>query len=71
MIKAIVTSLVEAQMTVYTRIGFVCGDDWNSLFNATDQNKFQIEMFDPLVNFLNEFKINGIIIDFLSIYDVS
>ncbi|XP_022168336.1 uncharacterized protein LOC111032354 isoform X2 [Myzus persicae] len=67
----IIRSLVEANKSVYIRIGFIYEDDWSSLFDPSDNDTFQKQMFDPLVNFLNEFKVNGIIIDFISIYDVT
>jgi len=71
MIKGIIKILREANKDVYIRIGFMKIEDWSSLFDPLDTGTFQKEMFDPLVNYLKTFKVNGIIIDFFSIYLVS
>lgn len=71
MIKDIIRSLVEANKPVYTRIGFDSTDDWASIFNPPDAEVFQTKKFDPLVNFLIKFKVNGLIINSADIYNVS
>ncbi|XP_060866178.1 uncharacterized protein LOC132941939 [Metopolophium dirhodum] len=70
--KDIIRTLVEANKTVYTRIGFRGGkDEWIPIFNPTDEKVFQKQTFDPLVNFLNTFKINGLIINCEDIYSIA
>jgi len=71
MISDIIKTLVAANKNVYTRIGFEGTDDWGSIFNPSDANVFQTTKFDPLINFLNTFKINGILINCPNLYDVS
>ncbi|CAI6364566.1 unnamed protein product [Macrosiphum euphorbiae] len=70
MIKDIIRSLVEANKPVYTRIGFESTDDWASIFNPPDAEVFQTKKFDPLVNFLIKFKVNGLIINSADIYNI-
>eukprot|EP00102_Acyrthosiphon_pisum_P015791 XP_008186507.2 PREDICTED: uncharacterized protein LOC103310334 [Acyrthosiphon pisum] len=69
--KDIIRSLVEANKPVYTRIGFDGTDDWGSIFNPPDANVFQTKKFDPLVNFLNTFKVNGLLINCANIYNIA
>jgi len=71
MIKGIIRSLVEANKPVYTRIGFDGTDDWGSIFNPPNADLFQTQKFEPLVNFLNTFKVNGLLINCANIYGVS
>ncbi|XP_022168290.1 uncharacterized protein LOC111032321 [Myzus persicae] len=69
--KGTITSLVEANKTVYTRIGFVYEDDWPTIFDPPDAGVFQKDFFEPLINFLNASKVNGILIYCEYIYDIT
>ncbi|XP_060864461.1 uncharacterized protein LOC132940746 [Metopolophium dirhodum] len=68
--KGVIRTLIEANKPVYTRIGFLYKDDWSSIFDPPDADVFQKKIFDPLVNFLNTFKVNGILINCEDIYNV-
>ncbi|XP_003246843.3 uncharacterized protein LOC100569633 isoform X1 [Acyrthosiphon pisum] len=67
--KDVIRTLIEANKPVYTRIGFVYKDDWSSIFDPPDADVFQTEIFDPLVNFLNTIKVNGLLINCEFIYN--
>ncbi|XP_022168389.1 uncharacterized protein LOC111032392 [Myzus persicae] len=69
--KGIITSLVQANKTVFTRIGFVYDDDFPTIFDPPDTDIFQKNIFGPLINFLNTAKVNGILINCEYIYDVT
>ncbi|XP_022168360.1 uncharacterized protein LOC111032372 [Myzus persicae] len=66
--KGTIRSLVEANKPVYTHVGFQSTVDWCSIFDPSDKDIFQKQIFDPLVSFLNTFKVNGIIINLKYIY---
>jgi len=68
MIKDIIKSLVEANRIVYIHVGFTYGDDWSSIFDPQDADQYKTQKFDPLVNFLNTYKISGIFINCQDIY---
>jgi len=41
MIIGIIRALVNANKLVYTRIGFAQTDEWNTIFDPSDNNEFQ------------------------------
>lgn len=71
MIIGIFRALVDANIPVYTRIGFESMENWQAIFDPSDVNTFQAEVFGPLVNFLKKFKINGLLFNFGDLYKVS
>ncbi|XP_060846204.1 uncharacterized protein LOC132925858 [Rhopalosiphum padi] len=52
--------LTEANKNVYLSIGFLFDEDWCSILNALDENEYKTRIFDPLVGFLNKYKISGL-----------
>jgi len=72
MIKATINNLEKAGKKVLVQIGFdSSGCDWTTIFDPKNQDEFHSITIDPLVNFISEFKIYGIIINCLDLYDVS
>ncbi|KAL4142017.1 hypothetical protein QTP88_004549 [Uroleucon formosanum] len=66
--KDIFRAFVNACIPVYTIVGFEIAANWNEIFDYSDKNVYQTEVFDPLVTFLNEFNINGILLFFGDLY---
>ncbi|KAL4142008.1 hypothetical protein QTP88_004540 [Uroleucon formosanum] len=66
--KDIFRAFVNACIPVYTIVGFEIAATWNEIFDYSDKNVYQTEVFDPLVTFLNEFNINGILLYFGDLY---
>jgi len=64
-------SLTEANKVVYLSIGFMYDDDWWSIFNPKDHNEYETQIFNPLVDFLNKYKLSGLFIRFSLLLDVS
>ncbi|XP_060834840.1 uncharacterized protein LOC132917882 [Rhopalosiphum padi] len=52
--------LTEANKNVYLSIGFIFHEDWCSILNALDENEYKTRIFDPLVGFLNKYKLGGL-----------
>ncbi|XP_026819192.1 uncharacterized protein LOC113557850 [Rhopalosiphum maidis] len=67
--ESAIKSLTEANKVVYLTIGFVNNDDWWSIFNPSDANEYKTQKFDPLVDFLNKYKLSGLFIYFPSLLD--
>jgi len=65
--------LQDAGKTVYLFIGFIYGSySWATIFDPPDVNLFETQSLNPLIKFLNDFKIGGLLIDSLNmIYYVS
>jgi len=60
--------LSEANKIVFLSIGFIDEDDWSSIFDPPDIDLYNTQKFNPLVEFLNKYKIGGLIINCRDIY---
>ncbi|XP_025202873.1 uncharacterized protein LOC112599956 [Melanaphis sacchari] len=64
-------ALHTANKVVYTKLGIYYKDSsWTSIFAPMDEERQKNEIIGPLVNFLNDFKISGLILNIYAIYDV-
>ncbi|XP_026822234.1 uncharacterized protein LOC113561194 [Rhopalosiphum maidis] len=64
----IIQSLSEANKIVFLSIGFIDEDDWGTIFDPPDIDLYNTQKFNPLVDFLNKYKIGGLIINCRDIY---
>ncbi|XP_025190485.1 uncharacterized protein LOC112591049 isoform X2 [Melanaphis sacchari] len=63
-------ALKTANKVVYIQLGFYSGDDWPSILAPQDEEQFKKETMGPLVNFLNAYKISGLLLNIYRIYDI-
>ncbi|XP_025190505.1 uncharacterized protein LOC112591066 [Melanaphis sacchari] len=63
-------ALQKANKIVYTILGFADKKDWPSIFDPRYKKTYRKFILDPLVMFLNDFKISGVLLNVLGIYDV-
>ncbi|XP_025190478.1 uncharacterized protein LOC112591044 [Melanaphis sacchari] len=68
--KGVIRALHKANKIVYTILGFTYETDWPSIFVPKDEEKYKKVTMGPLVNFLNYFKISGLLLNIRMIYDV-
>ncbi|XP_025206026.1 uncharacterized protein LOC112602260, partial [Melanaphis sacchari] len=64
----IIKSLHEANKIVYLILGFVNKTDWPSIFAPKDEEQYKKEKMGPLISFLNDFNISGLLMNIRKIY---
>ncbi|XP_025206295.1 uncharacterized protein LOC112602439 [Melanaphis sacchari] len=68
--KGVLRALNKANKVVYTQLGFIYNYDWPSIFVPKDEEQYKKVIIGPLVNFLNFYKISGLLLNIRWIYDV-